>query len=70
MPPGTLTVEYNGQKQSVRLQLWGDSLTVQKEELAYTYSPTNHVDAAILARVSHYSPTNHVDAAILARVSH
>ena len=52
MPACQLTVEYNGERYSVRLQLWADSLTVQKEELAYTYSPTSHVDTAVLARVS------------------
>lgn len=49
---GVMVADYHGQKQSVRLQLTEDALFIQKQELAYTYSPTDHVDAAILARVS------------------
>ncbi|ELU05829.1 hypothetical protein CAPTEDRAFT_219313 [Capitella teleta] len=47
---GVMVAEYHGQKQPVRLQLTEDALFLQKQELAYTYSPTDHVDAAILAR--------------------
>ena len=40
-----------GETQDVRLKLTEDYLSLQKEELAFTVSCTDHVDAAVLAKV-------------------
>ena len=48
---GHAQTEIQGQLQEVRLQLMEDALVVQREELVYTQSTVDHVDAAILNKV-------------------
>ena len=46
-------VELSGQAQVARLQLTADTLHIQRQELVYTHSATDHIDPSILARVRH-----------------
>lgn len=45
-----MVVELDGEQHHVQLKLSSDELSVQKEELAYTASRIDHVDAAVLAK--------------------
>ena len=46
-----MVVELDGEQHQVNLKLTSDELSIQREELAYTTSCTDHVDAAVLAKV-------------------
>ena len=48
MRQGDAKTEIQGQLQDIRLRLTPDTFTVQREELVYTQSTVDHVDAAIL----------------------
>ena len=46
-----MVIELDGEQHQVNLKLTSDELSIQREELAYTTSCTDHVDAAVLAKV-------------------
>ena len=65
---GTVVVELDGEQHHVRLKLTSDELSVQKEELAYTASRTDHVDAAVLAKVGQLVQAVTVSGCVCVRV--
>jgi len=51
MQTGLATLIVGGDKQEIRLRLTEDTLYLEKQELAYTYSPSGHVDLSTLTKV-------------------
>jgi hypothetical protein len=51
MQTGVATLIVGEEKQEIRLRLTEDTLYVEKQELAYTYSPYGHIDLSALTKV-------------------